>query len=154
MHQQHFATAQTGAVENIAPYREERFRQCRRFHQRKPLWNRQTLCCRCYRVFRIATTIGQSAHLVALLPTLYLCTYLHNLTGHLQPQDWRSTGRRRIETHTLHNIRAVDAGGRHFDQHFIRSRLWPFALGDLHDFRSTVFRQIDVTHKSLNFFRE
>ena len=154
MHQKNFSILQTGAVENIAPYREERFRQCRRFHQRQALRHRQTLCSRCYCVFRIAATIGQSAHLITLCPTLYLCTYLYHFAGHFQPKDWRSTGGRRIETHALHNVRAVDAGGRHFDQHFIRSRLWPSAFGDLHDFRSTVFRQIDVTHKSLNFFRE
>src|SRR5690606_40888416 len=67
-------------------------------------------------------------------------------TGHFEPEDGRSIWRRRIMSHALRHIRAIDAGGSYLDKHFSRFGLWSRALSDVHLLGTTRGLHCHVTH--------
>ncbi len=146
--QQGLTCSQIRAMDQVTPYSEKRFRQCRSLHHGQPFGRRQALPLRCQRVFRVSATIGQCANPVANNIAFNARAYRGNLARHLQPENRRGTGRGRVKTRALNNIRAIDTSSGHADQYF--SRLWSgfVPLSNHQFFRATVFRQINKSHVS------
>ena len=123
--QQRLAGLQAGAVEDVAPHREESLRQRRRFDIAHALGNRQALAHRRHAQLRVAATGHQRADAVALLEPGRghgRAVALDDLAGHFQARDIRGAGRHRVVAGALQHVRAVDAAGGDTDQEFTRAR--------------------------------
>ncbi len=151
MHQQHFAGPQLCAIEHVAPYGKQGFRQRRGLDQGKPIGDRQALARGYRHVLGVAAAIGQRADAVAHIPTFDALSDCGNLPGHFQAHNRRCAGRRWIKAHALDDIRPVDAGRGHSDQDLSRCGHRLVAIGQLHRVRPAVFRQIDKSHRLLRF---
>ena len=81
--------------------------------------------------FGIGAARHQRTDLVANLPALLRARPMgHDFSGDLQTQYLRSAGRRRVIPLALEQVRPVNPGGSHSNEHFSFAGLGPLSFPD------------------------
>ena len=146
MHQKCFTGLQLRADEYVAPYGEKSLGQPGGIDQRNAFRYRQAMVGVDQTVLGITAAVGETAQCVADFPARDAFAHGGDDAGDFQPQKIGCAGGRGIQPFALHHVRAVDAGGGDFDQHFACFRGGNGALCQREHVGATGFTDFNHVH--------
>jgi hypothetical protein len=73
------------------------------------------------------------------------------MSAHFHSEYVRDAGWRRIVSLALHNVGTVHAGRCNFEEHFTRSRRWPWNFGNAHGTRIALAVDHDRPHALFSY---
>ncbi|VFT75922.1 Uncharacterised protein [Klebsiella aerogenes] len=143
-----FARLQLTQLEDIRPDGEERFRNGGRFAKAEARRDRQRLACRHGAVFGIAAAVGERTNAIAGRKRCDLRADLNHNARHLQARYGGDALGHRVQPLALQDIRPVDAGGLHRNEHLILPNSRDFSFADLQYLRAARLANSDIFHGS------
>ncbi len=152
MDQYRIAIDRIGALEQIGPHGEQRFRQGRGFDHVVAQRHRQALDRRSDRILGIAAARDQRADRLAHQRRIMVVAHRDDRAGHFQPRNRRGTGRWRIFARALQCVGAIDARRRDLDQHFAGARLRHRHAARPQDLRPARLHDVDRRHFTRNMY--